>query len=84
MINEIQLLINNLMGERGVVARSMIPIHPSHVFMNVNTYNALRRYLDNDELYKISQPLKDEYFYGMKIIIANLPDMQMILGVRGD
>lgn len=84
MINEIQLLINNLMSERGVVAKSMLPMHPSHIFMNVNTYNALRIYLNNDELYKISRPLNDEYFYGMKIVIANLPDMQMILGVRGD
>lgn len=84
MINEIQLLINNLMSERGMVAKSMLPMHPSHVFMSIGTYIRLRDYISQNEIYRISQPLNDEYFYGMKIVIANLPDMQMILGVRGD
>ena len=85
MISEMQFLLNDVQKQKGLLTFSKLPIKHKYLFMSEGTYIKLKDHCERMEQTPIwiSPSTLDEYIYGLKIVIAELPDMKFVLGTEG-
>lgn len=87
MISEMQFLLNDVLKQKGVLRFSKLPIKHKYLFMSENTYKQVIEWATvqakTNPLWINPRQITDEYIYGLKIVIAELPDMKFVLGTEG-
>ena len=55
---------------------------PKYMFINRNTYNQLKEYVIGNNLFCIARELghSEEFFMGMKIVICDIEDDEIVVG----
>lgn len=79
-IDEVQYILNKALTDMWVV-RSSNPTAAKYIFMNRVMYDKLVFWLETHLHVEIRATDRAKYLYGMRIVLADIPDNQMVVGI---